>query len=265
MENIFKQCSCCKKWFTATTENFNKKKSSKYNLASYCKQCKYMKNKEYKNKNKEKYDEYFKKYREQNRDKHKEYMKKYYKENKDISKEYGKKYREEHKDEMREYSKKYREEHKEELQHKKRVYRENHRQEYNNYMKKYRDDNPDKFFNKFQKQREYKNNDEPLNIISREDWDLLFDFFNNRCAYTGELLNEYNRTVDHIIPISQGGDNKLNNLVPCTRSANSSKNNNYMEDWFKGKEFFSEERLNKIYEWIDISTVYEVNPYESNE
>ena len=36
-----------------------------------------MKNKEYKNKNKEKYDEYFKKYREQNRDKHKEYMKKY--------------------------------------------------------------------------------------------------------------------------------------------------------------------------------------------
>ena len=81
----------------------------------------------------------------------------------------------------------------------------------------------------------------------------MMKFFNWRCAYSGEYLggskNSFDRTIDHIIPISKNGPHEIWNLVPMARSLNSSKNNKDMLTWYKSQECFDRERLDKIYQW----------------
>ena len=74
-------------------------------------------------------------------------------------------------------------------------------------------------------------------------------FFNWKCAYSGKSLNNKNRTIDHIKPLNKGGEHNIWNLVPMDRSYNSSKHDKDMLEWYKEQEFYSEERLQKIYEW----------------
>ena len=80
-------------------------------------------------------------------------------------------------------------------------------------------------------------------------------FFEWKCAYSGEKFSNNNkendRSIDHIIPLSKGGENEIWNCVPIKMNYNSSKNANDMLEWYKQQEFYSEERLNKIYEWIE--------------
>lgn len=79
----------------------------------------------------------------------------------------------------------------------------------------------------------------------------MMDFFEWRCAYSGEYLggNSNNRSIDHIVPLSNGGLNEIWNCVPMLKSYNSSKNTKNMLEWYMKQDFYSEERLNKIYEW----------------
>ena len=61
--------------------------------------------------------------------------------------------------------------------------------------------------------------------------------------------NRGNRTIDHIIPINKNGKHEIWNCVPMTKSYNSSKQDKDLLEWYKEQPFFSEERLQKIYEW----------------
>ena len=74
-------------------------------------------------------------------------------------------------------------------------------------------------------------------------------FFNWKCAYSGETLTKDTRSIDHIVPLNSGGDNMIWNCVPMTRSLNSSKHTNNMEEWYKEQECYDPKRLAKIYEW----------------
>ena len=74
-------------------------------------------------------------------------------------------------------------------------------------------------------------------------------FFNWKCAYSGEPLNNKNRTIDHIKPLNKGGEHEVWNCVPMFANYNFSKNAKDMLEWYKEQEFYSEERLQKIYEW----------------
>ena len=77
-------------------------------------------------------------------------------------------------------------------------------------------------------------------------------FFDNCCAYSGKVLKDnINYSIDHIVPLSKGGDNLIYNLVPMDKNYNSSKGIKDMLKWYQQQEFYSEERLNKIYEWIE--------------
>ena len=81
----------------------------------------------------------------------------------------------------------------------------------------------------------------------------MMKFINWRCAYSGEYIggneNKGNRTIDHIKPLNKGGEHEVWNVVPMSKSYNSSKQDKDMLEWYKEQEFYSEERLNKIYEW----------------
>ena len=45
------------------------------------------------------------------------------------------------------------------------------------------------------------------------------------CFYCGKHLTETNRTIDHIIPIKQGGKENNENLVACCKECNTLKGN----------------------------------------
>ena len=85
--------------------------------------------------------------------------------------------------------------------------------------------------------------------ITKEQWLECMSFFDWKCAYSGERLSNKTRSVDHIVPLNSGGDNMIWNCVPMTRSLNSSKNSNNMEEWYKEQECYDPKRLAKIYEW----------------
>lgn len=78
--------------------------------------------------------------------------------------------------------------------------------------------------------------------IIKEHWKF-------RCAYCNDAPK--NLTLDHVIPRSQGGTNDLHNLVSCCSYCNINKSFKNMEIWFKNQIFFSNERYQKIIDWVN--------------
>lgn len=54
-----------------------------------------------------------------------------------------------------------------------------------------------------------------------DHWIELVSRFNGWCPYCGEYTEKL--TVDHVVPISAGGTNTIENLIPCCSSCNSKK------------------------------------------
>jgi len=69
--------------------------------------------------------------------------------------------------------------------------------------------------------------------FTSKDWLNLMQLWNWKCAYCGIKLGRGNRSTDHIIPISRGGENKQDNIVPCCQSCNSRKNDRLLSEWLK--------------------------------
>lgn len=242
MENIETQkCMRCGRELPATEEYFKYTNKKKVRFKSWCKECE---------------KEYQKAYREQHREKHKEYMKNYYKENKEELYEKEKIRRENNREEYLNYHRNYYKENKEKLDLDAKKYREEHKEEINVYHKNYRKEHEKEkrtyFFNRAAKDR-YINEECEFHHITTEEFLSIYEFFDNKCAYSGEELAKGNRSIDHIIPLDMGGTNELWNLVPCHIRYNASKCNKTMEEWYVNSDCFSEERLAKIYEWIELN------------
>jgi 5-methylcytosine-specific restriction endonuclease McrA len=56
-----------------------------------------------------------------------------------------------------------------------------------------------------------------------------------KCIYCGCKLNESNATTDHIIPISEGGNNSQVNLIVCCFDCNNERGNLNFYDYLKIK------------------------------
>jgi 5-methylcytosine-specific restriction endonuclease McrA len=69
----------------------------------------------------------------------------------------------------------------------------------------------------------------------------------NQCAYCG---SEENITLDHIVPQCKGGLDIKTNVVACCHSCNQSKGHEHWKLWYVQQDFYSEEKLNKIEEWM---------------
>ena len=123
-------------------------------------------------------------------------------------------------------------------------YKIKHREE----VRKYQKNNPEKEFNRYARRR-FKIANQGRGI-TKEQWKEMMEFFEWKCAYSGTPLNKDNRTIDHIFPLKIGGLNEPWNCVPMYANYNFSKQGKDMMVWYREQEFFSEERLNKIYEWI---------------
>lgn len=262
---VIKVCTRCKKILIANERNFSKKKNGKYGLCSRCKKC----DKKYREDNKEHIKRYKEEYKKDNPD----YNKKYYENNKEEILKRHKEYRENNKEKTigncrkwrvnnKEKIKKYNEEYyknnkkyyedkrkkwKEDNKGYHKEYHKNNKEREKEYARKWRKNNFDKIFNNCSKRRfKLKNQGRG---ITKEQWYEMMIFFNFKCAYSDILLNENNRSIDHIVPLDNGGLNEIWNCVPMLRNYNSSKNATDMYTWYKQQEFYSKERLNKIYMW----------------
>ena len=75
----------------------------------------------------------------------------------------------------------------------------------------------------------------------KESWDY-------ECAYCG---SDNHITIDHIVPRSKGGADFTKNVVCCCHSCNQDKSHTPWEEWYFFSGVFSNERYEKIKEWME--------------
>ena len=150
-------------------------------------------------------------------------------------KAYMKQWHLDHKGSQNEKSKQYRLGHPEYL----KQYYLDHPEYYKQYNKQWYQDNKkhakeyDKQYNqtpegKASKQRRHSKRraieNEIVNTLTAQEWIDILKEYKFRCAYCGKEFTLFDReTKDHVIPISKGGDNTKENIVPACRSCNSKK------------------------------------------
>jgi hypothetical protein len=90
--------------------------------------------------------------------------------------------------------------------------------------------------------------------ISNKEWQECKSFFNNSCAYCGisnkQAKQEQGQYL-HKEHVEHNGSNKVDNCVPSCKSCNSKKWTYNFNEWYNNdNEVFSEERYQRIIEWI---------------
>lgn len=182
------------------------------------------------------------------------------------TKQNGRKYYQDNREHMKERTRKWRKENPEKM----KEYRLNNLDYFIDYNQKYRQDHKD-YFKQYHKEhdKEYLNSERGRLVFKRtqhrrraieksakgshtvDELQSMLVFFENKCAYTGETL-EQDYHLDHVVPLSKNGTNYIWNIVPSNKSPNCSKGDRDMEEWFRKQPYFSEERLQKIYDWMQL-------------
>lgn len=89
--------------------------------------------------------------------------------------------------------------------------------------------------------------------FTRGDWKTCKEYFTEdgeiRCAYCGKPIKRV--TIDHVIPITSGGGNAIDNIVPACSRCNSSKSSRPFEEWYREQPFYSQDRENKIKTYLN--------------
>lgn len=165
-------------------------------------------------------------------------------------KAYNKQWRKDNPDKVREQKRRHLEKHRKEINERRRRYRKNNpgkvekwnkRRERMEYYEEYYIKNrgeinkKKKEYSKTEegkasKQRRYFNRQtrerETINTLTLNEWLDILKEHDYSCTYCGVEFDENTLpTKDHIIPISKGGNNIKENIVPACRSCNSKKHN----------------------------------------
>lgn len=149
---------------------------------------------------------------------------------------YGLAYREAHREERLAYKKQYYKDRAEEIRTKKRIYDQAHleeirakarafaaahTEEHKKYHAEWRKKNPHQRAVQERRRRARKAN-AAVNDFTHTQWVMLQAVFKYRCAYCGKRCKG-KLTMDHVTPLSKGGNHTLQNIVPACKSCNSKK------------------------------------------
>jgi hypothetical protein len=115
--------------------------------------------------------------------------------------------------------------------------------------KKWQQNNPEKL-RIYQQNRRHKKHD-----IIEEEWLSCKKYFGNTCAYCGMTLEEHYNIIGtdfHQEHVDHFGSNDLSNCVPSCKNCNSQKWEFKFEEWYsENNPNFTQERTNKILQWIN--------------
>jgi len=99
-----------------------------------------------------------------------------------------------------------------------------------------------------------------LGGFSQGDWETTLEYFDNRCAYSGQPLDTKTVVRDHVIPHNKEhcGLHIFGNIVPATREANNAKGSrNFREFILNDNVYLSgmdkaerERRFNRLNEFL---------------
>ena len=229
----YKICTKCGKKLEATTEFFYKRKSGKFGLRADCKTCRTGVCKKYNKNNKKKLALKQKTWRNNNPEKVVASKRKYYINHKEKICDEGKKWRNDNKERCVLRNKLYCENHKEEIKiyyqnNKKKhsirckIYYEKHKKELITKSKKWRKNNPDKKTMYNAKRRARKLNQTPeLTQQEKEQVTLYYKM----SSFLGPEFH-----VDHVIPLSKGGEHAPWNLqiIPAEENLKKSAKLDYV-------------------------------------
>jgi 5-methylcytosine-specific restriction endonuclease McrA len=211
-----KTCTKCGEW--KPFEGFHKNKASKDGFLVRCKEC----TKQYYQENKER----IKQYRQENRESILEQHRRYNLENKERNRQY----RQENKERLNEKKKNYYREN-ESFREYKRKYRQENKEHYKEIFKRYFQTEKGKEirYKAKLKRRSYKHYvsfkpHERKQILDRDKWQCQSCGIKVHDRRTGDWNTPDKAHIDHVIPISKGGNSEPSNLQTLCRTCNLSKN-----------------------------------------
>lgn len=240
-----KICSKCKRALPETREFFYKCKKGKNGLYPSCIECEKIYAKAHYNKPevKEKRAIYEKEYRDRTKEQRKNYMREYRKKNRKYLTQKNREYIEQNRKQFYQYGKEYRKKNKEAIAKRDKQYREKNKERINLHEKMYRqtENGKNARYNGQLKRRTYKHFKkftpvERTKILERDKWQCKSCGIKVHDRSSGNWNTPDKAHIDHIIPISKGGNSEPNNLQILCRKCNISKGNKIRKEVIKNEK-----------------------------
>ena len=156
----------------------------------------------------------------------KEYDRQHYQEHKGEKVGYYRQHYQEHKDGQVEYNRQYYQKCKARIVEHNRQYQREHKAKRAEHDLQYQREHPEVLAAASARRRVRMANFDG-NFTSKE-FRALCVTFENRCVYCGQELP---LGPDHLVPLSRGGSNSIDNIVPCCRYCNSAKHTKTYEEY----------------------------------
>lgn len=209
-----KVCWDCGKEKTLSEFHTSRSRKAKDGRAGQCAECNRASARERYYKNRERRIAYAKEYAERNREKTKEYKRLHYKAKRGKYAKWGREYYQTNRERIRARDAVYNEAHREEAKVRAKRYERN--------LQKFRPDHY-KALSLKRSQNRRARMAQAEGIISAEEWNALKAKYDHRCLRCGAQEPDCKLTLDHVIPISKGGSNTVDNAQPLCHPCNSGK------------------------------------------
>lgn len=210
-----KQCIVCRQ--IKCHGAFNRSRRSRDGLQDYCRVCQSEYGRAYTATHREEINETRRTWRRDNAERDREYNEAYYKENRKRYAERASVYRQNNRERSREAIRVYREGHPEAD----RRYYEANRDKHRERVKAYRQSNLGRYAiyaaNRLARKKNIGGS------VAPAQWEELKAYYGYTCLCCGRREPDITLTMDHVIPITKGGINAIENIQPLCGSCNSSK------------------------------------------
>lgn len=205
----YKQCSKCKRILPATTDNFGWRgayKGRKPRFESHCKQCKSQSDHVYMSA-------------------HREERKQYRQSRRELDKHYMVAYRQEHSEELKTYDATY-----------KATHREHSNRRHRAYLIRYYQTERGQIQRRVSTANRRARKRNATGKHTLKELRQQYDRQKGRCYYCHEKLDKDRSSwvAEHIVPLSRGGSNSIDNIVVACRTCNLKKGSKMPHEWNDG-------------------------------